>query len=169
MGDNQDVKTVPIAEGDPAWVFPEEVVTSALAESLSASSDRVRQVATLLPAGRAGWSGSGLEYWLYPSGKRCLSGVAENPQVSFTVDLIPPDFYPGASSSDWQVTADISVRCDAEADWGMHAVESCTPQACREAEDAVAAVETATRWLLDRCRAVPPADWRTRDPRSGHT
>jgi len=162
------MKTVPLAEGDTSWVFAEDSVTSAMVKSLSASSDRMLEVASLLPGGRASWSGSGLEYDLYPSGQRSLSGSAENAQVSFTVALLPPGFYPGAAPSAWEVTAEISVRCDAEIDCGMHTVEEFTPNSYLAAEDAVAAVDAATRWLLGRCRTVPPGDWRRRDPRSGH-
>jgi hypothetical protein len=166
MSDNWVMKALSLAEGDPTWVFPEESVSLALMTSLAASGDRLVEVAGLLPRGRAGWSGSGLEYNVYPpSGKCCLYGWAENPQVTFTVELAPPGF-PTAESVGWKVTADISVRCEARYDaaCGMHVMEEFTPQAYATPEEAVAAIERATQWLLARCRAVAPADWRTRDP-----
>ena len=162
------METVAFSEGEPAWVFPERSVTQTLMRLLSASSERMREIASMLPGGWAGWSGSGLEYCLYPSGQRCLSGSAENTDVSFTVELMPPGFYAEAPPGGWEVTAEISVRCDAEVDCGMHTVEAFTPNTYATAEDAVAAVEVASRWLLDRCKAVPPADWRTRDRQSRH-
>ena len=107
------MKTVPLAEGDPTWVFPEESVTQALMRSLAASSDRLVEIAGLLPGGQAGWSGTGLEYnVLPPSGKCCLYGWAENPQVTFTVEMTPPGFT-GPETVGWEVTAEILVRCDA--------------------------------------------------------
>jgi hypothetical protein len=166
--DNQVMKTVPLAEGEPTWVFPPESVTLSLMASLSASSDRLLEIASLLPHGRAGWSGSGLEYNVFPSGQCSLSGWAENDQVSFLVELLPPAFHPGEAPQQWQVTAEISVRCDARNDCGMHSIEEFTPNSYATAEDAVAAIEKAAGWLLDRCRAVPPSDWRARDPRAEH-
>jgi len=168
VSDNQVMKTVPLAEGEPTWVFPPESVTPSLMASLLASSGRLLEIASLLPHGRAGWSGSGLEYNVFPSGQRSLSGWAENDQVTFLAELLPPGFYPDGAPQQWEVTADISVRCDAKNDCGMHSVEEFTPNSYATAEDAVAAVEKAAGWLLDRCRAVPPGDWRTRDPRAGH-
>ena len=80
---------------------------------LAASGDRLVEVARLLPGGRPGWYGSGLEYNVYPpSGICCLYGWAENPQVTFTVELAPPGFRT-AESVGWKVTADISVDCEA--------------------------------------------------------
>jgi hypothetical protein len=162
------VETVAFSEGEPTWVFPKRSVTQALMRSLSASSERMREIATMLPGGRAGWSGSGLEYCLYPSGQRRLSGFAENADVTFIVELMPPGFYSEAPPRAWEVTAEISVRCDAEIDCGMHTVEAFTPNTYTAAEDAVAAVEAATRWLLERSETVPPGGWRARDPRSRH-
>jgi len=101
------VRAVPLAEGDPTWVFPEESVTQALMTSLVASSDRLVEIAGLLPRGRAGWSGQGLEYNVFPpSGKCCLYGWAESPEmeVSFTVELTPPGFG-RVESVGWEVTA----------------------------------------------------------------
>lgn len=161
MGDNQVVKAVALAEGDPTWVFPEESVTQALMTSLATSSDRLVKIAGVLPGGRAGWSGSGLEYNVFPSGQRSLSGWAENPQVTFLVELASPGFH-GTEPRGWEVTADISVRCDARYDaaCGIHVVEQSRPAVHATPEDAVAAVDRATGWLLTRCRTVAPGDWR---------
>jgi hypothetical protein len=162
------VETVAFLEGEPTWVFPKRSVTQALMRSLSASSERMCEIAAMLPGGRAGWTGSGLEYCLYPSGRRNLSGFAENADVTFIVELMPPGSHPEALQDAWEVTAEISVRCDAEIYCGMHTLETFTPNTYTTAEDAVAAVEAATRWLLERSEAVPHGDWRARDPRSGH-
>jgi len=161
------VETIPLAVGDPAWVFPDESVTPALIASLAASSERLVEIAGLLPGGRAGWSGSGLEYNVFPSGKCSLYGWAESPDpdATFVVEMAPPGYW-GTDSVGWEVTADISVRCDARYDaaCGMHVMEEFTANVYATPEEAVAAVDRATSWLLDRCRAVPPEDWRARDP-----
>jgi hypothetical protein len=65
--------------------------------SLLASSGRLLEIASLLPRGRAGWSGSGLEYNVFPSGQRSSSGWAENDQVPFLVELLPPGFSPAVA------------------------------------------------------------------------
>ena len=161
-------ETVACSEGEPTWVFPKGSVTEALMRSLSASSGRIREIAAMLPGGRAGWTGSGLEYCLYPSGQRNLSGFAENADVTFTVELTPPGSYPEAPRDTWEVTAEISVRCDAQIDCGMHTLETFTPTTYNTANDAVSALEAATRWLFERSNAVLPGDWRARDPRSRH-
>jgi hypothetical protein len=161
------VETVAFSEGEPTWVFPEGSVTQALLRSLSESGGRMHQIAAMLPDGRAGWTGSGLEYCLDPSGQRHLSGFAENADVTFLVELMPPGFYSEAAPGAWEVTAEISVRCDAKTDCGSHTIEAFTPNAYSTAEDAVAAVEKATHWLLERSEAVPPGDWQARDPYSG--
>jgi hypothetical protein len=160
------VETVAFLEGEPTWVFPKGSVTQALVRSLSASSERMREIAAMLPGGRAGWTGSGLEYCLYPSGQRNLSGFAENADVTFTVELMPPGFRAEAPRDAWEVTAEISVRCDAEIDCGMHTLETFTPNTYTTAEDAVSAVEAATLWLFERSESLAPSNWRARDPRS---
>lgn len=161
------METVVLSEGEPTWVFPSQSVTQTLLQSLTGSSQRLCELAALLPGGRAGWSGSGLEYCLYPSGQRCLSGFAENADVTFTVELVPPGS-DVAGSGVWDVTAEISVRCDAEIDCGMHVVEAFTPNTYATAEDAVSAVEKSSRWLLERSKAIPPEEWRSKDQRSRH-
>jgi hypothetical protein len=157
---------VSLAEGDPTWIFPAESVSAALMTSLTASADRLVQVAALLPGGRPGWSGSGLEYNVFPPQGKCnLYGWAENAQVTFVVELAPPGFRTSGSVG-WEVTAEVTVCCEARYDaaCGTHVVEEITPNVYATPEEAVAAVERATQWLLERCRAVAPADWRTRDP-----
>jgi hypothetical protein len=162
------VETVAFSEGEPTWVFPDASVTETLMGSLSASSERMREIAAMLPGGHAGWTGSGLDYCLYPSGQRNLSGFAENADVTFIVELMPPGFSLEAPRDTWEVTAEISVRCDAEIDCGMHTLETFAPNVYNTADDAVSAVEAATRWLFERSNAVLPGDWRARDPRSRH-
>jgi hypothetical protein len=161
------VKAVSLAEGDPTWVFPEESVTPALMASLQTSGDRLVEIAGLLARGRAGWTGSGLEYNMFrPPGGCCLYGWAENPQVTFIAELWPP----GPKRAAWEVSADIEVSCDSKvrSACGMHVVEEFTQDVFDVPEDAVSALQRATDWLLARCKAVPPGEWHTRDPMSGH-
>jgi hypothetical protein len=100
-----------------------------------------------------------------PSGKSCLYGWTESPQVSFAAEMAPPGFL-GAESVGWEAIADISIHRDTQYDaaCGMHVMEEFTPNIYATPEEAVAAVDRATHWPLARCRAVPPADWRARDP-----
>jgi hypothetical protein len=161
------MKAVSLAEGDPTWVFPEQSVTPALMASLEMASGKLVEIAGLLVYGRAGWTGSGLEYNLFPPSGIChLYGWAENPQVCFIAELAPPD----RKRAGWEVSADIEVSCDSEvrSACGMHLVEEFTQDTFDRPEDAVAALQRATDWLLARCRAVPPEQWRARDPMSGH-
>ena len=148
-------------------MFGEAKITVPLTATLRESSRRLRWLAGQLAHGRVGWTGSGLGYSLYPSGQRSLDGSAENDQVSFLVELRPPGFYAEAGL-DWEVEAEVAVRCDAEVDCGMHTVESFERTGLESAAEAVAALDAATQWLVDRARAVRPADWRRRDPRRGH-
>jgi hypothetical protein len=41
------METVAFPEGEPAWVFPERSVTQTLMRLLSASSERMREIASI--------------------------------------------------------------------------------------------------------------------------
>jgi hypothetical protein len=126
--------------------------------SLHASSDRFGQLAGLLGNGRAGWTGCGLEYLLYPSGQRCLGGLPGNDQVSFLAELRPPGFYPRAPGPGWEVDAEVAVRCEADLDCGMHTVESFERTNLSTAAEAVAAASTRRHdgCLIARRQSNPP-------------
>jgi hypothetical protein len=124
--------------------------------------ERLREVAASLSNGRAGWTGEGLEYSLFPSGQRSLGGFAENPQVTFSAELRPPGFYEGART--WSADAEIAVRCDHLVDCGMHRIESRGAPDLDTPADAVATLDEFTDWLSVRSREVPPERWRDADP-----
>lgn len=166
MGDHKVVKTVPLADGDPAWVFPGQEDAWALMASLTASGGRMAEIGRLLRVGQAGAAVRGLEYVIYPGlSRRRLWGYAENSQVTFEVEAVPAGGSDGDPAS-WEVRAEVSVRCDAryDASCGTHVIEELPVADCATAEETAAAVDRATAWLLARCRAVPPAEWRTREP-----
>ncbi|MCL2466127.1 MAG: hypothetical protein FWF02_08090 [Micrococcales bacterium] len=153
------MEKVALLDGEPTWVFPPESATPEVVAALAFSGARLREIAKSL-GGRAGWTGSGLEYWQSASGKWKITGGAENPQVTFFVELCPPGFYECVEI--WTVHAEIAVRCDHMVDCGMHRIESRhayprTGAAC------VDSLDELTAWLLTRHQEVPPATWRSRD------
>ena len=124
-------------------------------------------VVASLDGGSAGWNGSGLEYNIYPSGKGCLSAIAENDQVSFIAQLLPPGFYAvHPESPTWTVDAEICVRCDHLQGCGTHTIEERAWADLADPSAAVSALAEAIFWLAERSSTVPPQDWRARDQRS---
>jgi hypothetical protein len=151
-------------EGDPDWVFPAGTLTSARKDDLRRAGDQMLAVAAGLEGGRAGWNGSGLEYSIYPSGKACLSAIAENDQVSFVAQLLPPGYYAlHPESSTWAVDAEIGVRCDHLQDCGTHTIEERAWADLSDPSAAVSALAEAIAWLAERSSSVPPQNWRGRD------
>jgi hypothetical protein len=156
------MQAVAFSEGELAWVFPADSVSRDEIESLERTGERLREIAGSLADGRAGWTGRGLEYALYPSGKASLGGHAENSQVSFGVELLPPQFFEGESA--WGVEADILVRCDHPIDCGMHRVEFREASELGDSAQAIAVLSDFTVWLLRRSSEVAPDEWQKRDP-----
>ncbi|MCL2422686.1 MAG: hypothetical protein FWD11_02145 [Micrococcales bacterium] len=153
------MEKVALLAGDPAWVFPPEVITPELVATLAFSGARLREIAKSL-GGRAGWTGSGLEYWKSPSGRWKLGGGAENSHVTFLVELCPPGFYECVDI--WSVHAEIAVRCDHMVDCGMHRIESRHTYP-RTGPDSADSLDDLTAWLLSRHQEVPPRTWRSLD------
>jgi len=156
------MRNVALSEGELAWVFPPNSVSRDEIGSLEHTGERLRKIASILADGRAGWTGSGLEYALYPSGKCGLGGYAENSQVTFGVELWPPNFFEGDSA--WGVEAEISVRCDHPVDCGMHRIERREATELSDPASAIAALDDVTAWLLRRSADVTPDEWRKLDP-----
>lgn len=155
---------VALDEGDPEWVFPAGTLTSSLQEDLRRAGDQVLAVAARLDGGYAGWNGSGLEYSIYPSGQGCLSAIAENEQVSFIAQLLPPGLYADHPESlTWTVEAEICVRCDHLQDCGTHTIEERAWADLAGPSAAVSALAEAISWLAERSSTVPPQEWRARD------
>lgn len=159
---NAQMETVELSEGELAWVFPSDSVSPDGVESLARASERLCGIAASLADGRAGWTGRGLEYSLFPSGQRSLGGFAENSQVTFGVELLPPHFFEGDSA--WAVEAEISVRCDHPVDCGMHRIEFRQAAELGDPQSAIAALDDFTDWLSRRSAEVAPHEWRGRDP-----
>lgn len=156
------MRNVALSEGELAWVFPADSVSPDEVRSLERASERLRGRAASLADGRAGWTGRGLEYSLFPSGQRSLGGFAENSQVTFGVELPPPHFFEGDSA--WEVEAEIWVRCDHLVDCGTHRIEFREATELGDPASAIAVLDEFTAWLLRRNGEVAPDEWRNRDP-----
>jgi hypothetical protein len=99
-------------------------------------------------------------------GASTLSASAETTDVSFSVELFyRGDCTPTPIGPPWQVEGDISVRCDAEIDCGMHEIEQAQRRAASPMEAARALLEVAT-WLRAR-GAARRGRWGPEDRRSG--
>jgi hypothetical protein len=159
---NAGMQNVALSEGELEWVFPADSVSRDEFESLERAGERLREIAANLADGRAGWTGKGLEYALYPSGKCSLGGFAENSQVTFGVELWPPLFF--ESDSAWGVEADISIRCDHPVDCGMHRIELREAAELGDPAAAIAVLDDFTAWLLRRSAEVAPDEWQNCDP-----
>lgn len=165
------VETIALADGDPRWVFPELDDPSKVLQALRAGDGRLRRLATHLGV-TPSWTGSGLEFHRFPNGVTDLFGCAETSQVSFIAELnsgiLGPRLRTGGGPP-WEVSAEISVRCDAPRDCGMHVIEERPPARHHFPLDAAAGLAAAAQWLLDRGTAEQPSSWRTRDRLSGHS
>lgn len=155
------METIALTEGDLRWVFPPESVTPELIAVLEQASQRLLDIAATLDQARAGWTGRGLEFSLLPSGQRSLGGFAENGQVSFVAELLPPGY---CESTSWEVAAEIAVRCDHGGDCGMHRTEAKEVSGVETVQQAIQALGDVTEWLFERATTVEPDEWRTTDP-----
>jgi len=162
------VETIPLADGDPHWVFPDLADTATVLDLLGQADAQVRQLAAHLGV-RASWTGSGIEYHRTRSGRTSMFGCAEVADVSFVAELCSvPDVDEGlAVGPPWQVRGEITVRCDGRVDCGMHVIEETTAQ-FDIPQDAAGALLNVTGWLRQRGTAEPLVSWRQRDARSGH-
>jgi hypothetical protein len=165
------VDTVALDDGDLRWVFPKLDDPSQVLNALRAGGGHLRRLAAHLGA-TPSWTGSGLEFHRFPSGVTDLFGCAENTQVSFIAELNSGVLGPGARTAGgppWEVSAEISVRCDAPRDCGMHVIEELPPARHHSPLEAAAGLAAAAHWLLDRGTAERPSSWRGRDRLSGHS
>lgn len=157
---------VPLVDGDLAWVFGPDVDRAAVLPQLTRSAENVQRLAAAI-GGQAGWKGSGLEFVRCPGGggyppQELLGGYAQNPDwASFEVEVMPV-------TGGWVVSAEISVRCDAPIDCGMHVIEQWDDRILAEPTAAAAELLAATEWLLARGTAERATYWREHDARSGH-
>jgi hypothetical protein len=165
------VETIALADGDPRWVFPKLDDPSRVLEALRAGDARLRRLAADLGV-TPSWTGSGLEFHRFPNGVTDLFGSAETSQVSFIAELnsgiLGPQFRT-AGGPPWEVSAEISVRCDARRDCGMHLIEERPPSRHHSPLEAAAELAAAGQWLLDRGTAEQPSSWGDRDRLSGHS
>ena len=155
-----------LKDGDLRWVFDEARGSErdeALLDEAAGSIERIAQ----LFAGRAGWTGSGLEFHRLPGGewhppRTDLVGFAEGrDSVCFWVEVVP-------DSGGWTVDAEINVRCDADADYGTHTVESFPLQTSGDKTETLTYLAAAAAWLETRATAEPPEHWRAADAQSRH-
>ena len=164
------METVTLADGDIGWVFPQLDNQARVLEALSAADAHMRRLADHLGV-RPSWTGSGLEFHRLV-GVTDLFGCAETRDVSFVAELDSGILGPEPrreGGPPWEVSAEIAVRCDAQADCGMHVIEEWPASWHYSPLEAATALADAAQWLLDRGTADLPTSWRDRDPRSGHS
>jgi hypothetical protein len=165
------METIPLADGDLRWVFPDLVDEPEVRDILRQAAARIEQLAGHLEV-RPAWTGSGLEFHRYP-GRSAASvwGCAETDEVSLIVELAVPtnpiEWTPTAPPR-WQVDARIAVRCDSPSDCGMHDIETKAASVQSSPRDAAESLLAMSTWLLRRGTEEPPSSWRQRDQSSGH-
>lgn len=153
------MEMIALSKGEPAWVLGADASSTAVS-NIARAADTLVRVAAGLDGGRAGWEGEGLEYCRLPlKPTTTLSGFAENEQVTFWIELLPPGCFDG---SEWEVSDSVSVRCDHEVDDGMHVIEQRELRPS-DAEGAAAALAEVAGWLLARSQQVHPSHWRGLD------
>jgi hypothetical protein len=145
------VDTIPLADGDVGWVFPELDDAGEVLDLLRRADSEIRLLADHLGV-RASWTGSGIEFHRLECGQASLFGCAETDDVSFIVELWVPhnrasDLQLGPS---WEVDGEISVRCDAPADCGMHSIEEAAPRQFDTPLGAALALLEVATWLRQR-------------------
>ncbi len=117
---------------------------------------------------RAGWTGAGLELASLPSGQMWIGGFVEPSEVSFYVGLLPPDHYVQGNDLQWHVEAEVSVRCDAANDCGMHRIQTVKEIEADSGVGAVVELVDAVDRLCEVASSQPLEVWRERDTQSGH-
>ncbi|GIH28633.1 hypothetical protein Aph01nite_69430 [Acrocarpospora phusangensis] len=159
------MESIPLAEGDLRWTFGQSVDLGAIREIVFRAQDQLGRLAEVLGAS-SGWVSSGLEFGIYPAMTIIdLRAWVESDNLdlpAFCVGVTPqesPDDGPR-----WDVDCDIAVRCYAQWDCGMHAVEELPTRSYDSPETAAAALLAAATWLLERGTAEPVDSWRRRDP-----
>jgi hypothetical protein len=165
------VETVPLADGDLRWVFPDMTEHSAIKPILAEAAECIERLARQMGV-RASWRGSGLEFQRFPQQDSLadLSGYAETGDVTFFAEIdVPrhPTEWTMTPPPPWLVEASIAVRCDADIDCGMHTIEERTGS-YDTALDAARALASMTHWLLDRGTTTSPTAWRALDQISKH-
>jgi len=118
------VETVRLADGDIAWVFPQLDDPAQVLGVLSAADAHMRRLADHLGV-RPSWTGSGLEFYRLATATDRF-GCAETRDISFAAELDSGILGPEPrreGGPPWEVSAEIAVRCDAQVDCGMHAIE----------------------------------------------
>lgn len=162
------MEPIPLADGDLRWVFPELNEESQVLDILHRAAGCIEQLADHLGV-RPCWTGSGLEFHRLPGQQTAtLFGCAETTEVSLVAELrLPQDpiEWVVTAPPPWLVDAEISVRCGAVVDCGMHTIETTRESEHVSALDAANGLLTVTTWLLRRGTEEPTSSWRQRDPR----
>ena len=157
------METIPLGDGDPRWVFGETARIDDVLQLVREADAEILRLAAHLGV-RASWTGSGIEYHRMP-GRTALFGCAEAGDVSFAVEL--SSWQPGGVPP-WEVEAEVSVRCDAYNDCGMHRIEAIDEQSFDSPVGAARALLEAATWVRRRGMAEPLTSWRQRDTISRH-
>lgn len=157
------MEVVPLGEGDLAWVFGAHAANPALSSVLTTAAERITATAAALD-GRAGWSGSGLEFHRLPgsepnTARTDLAGFVElADSATFSAEITP-------EAGGYEITAEITVRCDAPVDCGQHTVASWPTVHTAQPDVAAAALARGVDWLCAQAMTHPPGYWRSHDPR----
>ncbi|MDU0291258.1 hypothetical protein [Saccharothrix longispora] len=156
---------IPLAEGDLRWVFPHLADVGPVLDVLTGAATLVERLGAHLgrPAPLAFDHLPGAPY-------AGLSGVARTDELTFEVHLlVPRDPHDRVlrAPPPWQVTGEVSVRCDSVRDCGRHEIETLEVE-CATPVEAAEGVRSVAGWLLARGTAVPPGAWRERDVLSRH-
>jgi hypothetical protein len=163
------VETIPLADGDLRWVFPGLDETGEVLTLVRQADLQIRQLAEHF-AVRASWTGSGIEFHRLERGQASLFGSVEPGEVSFVAQL----WFPRRCGWDqrvgppWEVDGEISVRCDAAIDCGLHLIEDMSPRQFDSPLEAARALLKVATWLRLRGTAEPLGSWRQRDSPRGH-
>ncbi|MGM1059202.1 hypothetical protein [Saccharothrix sp. Mg75] len=156
---------IPLADGDLRWVFPHLADVEAVLDVLTGASALVERLGAHL--GRPGT----LAFDHLPGAPYAgMSGVVRTDEVTFEVRLlVPRDPHDRVlrAPPPWQVTGEVSVRCDSVRDCGRHEIETVEAE-CATPADTAKGVLSVAEWLLERGTAVPPTAWRERDVLSRH-
>ncbi len=165
------MESIPLAEGDLGWVFPELADEREVRGILRRAAWCIEQLADHLGT-RPSWTGVGLEFHRDPDQHSAdLFGCAETADVSFVAELTlprdPVEWVPLARPP-WSVEGHVSVRCDARVDCGMHVIETRPVAEHADPIDAAGNLLAVATWLLQRGTEEPARSWRQRDSLSAH-
>src|SRR5882757_2475280 len=164
------VDTIPLADGDVGWVFPELDDAGEVLDLLRRADSEIRLLADHLRV-RASWTGSGIEFHRLEWGQASLFGCAETDDVSFIVELWVPNCCARdlRAGPPWEVEGgDLGALRRIGRLWDA-LDRGGGSSAVRHTVGRGAGIAGCGHMLRQRGVAESPRSWRPRDPRRGHT